>query len=53
VRLSLFVFGSGGFASTGVTCVTGGALLTLETLISNSLFPTLAVGPWARANKEW
>jgi hypothetical protein len=26
--------------------VTGGALLTLETLISNSLFPTLAVEPW-------
>jgi hypothetical protein len=48
VRLSLssFFFGSGGFASIGFTSATGGALLTLETLITNSLFPTFAVGQW-------
>jgi hypothetical protein len=51
VSVSSFFFGSGGFASIGFTAETGGALLTLETLISNSLFSTIAVEPW-RASQQ-
>lgn len=56
VRLSsvslLVVWGCGGLEATGCTGATGGAELTLETLIALSLLSLFPAGPWACVTKD-